>query len=431
MQTSFSPEQLQDPRIREANDILRKCVHCGFCTATCPTYLQLGEENDSPRGRIYLIKTLLEGSAENPAHIARHLDRCLTCLSCMTTCPSGVDYTHLLEIGRARLQALEPAARPWPARFWRALLNAVIPHPGRLATALGLARPLSFLAPVLARIPGLSPAAAMLRMARRIPQPEQPMTGIFPARGTRRGRVAFLQGCAQSVMAARINRATIYLATRAGYEVVIPDQAGCCGALTLHLGREEEARAMARRNIEAWLAAEVEAIIVNASGCAVAVKDYGHLLRLDAGLKERAECISAITRDVTEWLDGLELSGLAPPRRLKVAVHDPCTLRHGQRILCEPRRLLERAGFEVIEPGEPHLCCGAAGIYAILEPEISHALRRRKTTQLEATGAEVVASANFGCIQHLAEECALPVVHIVELLAWAAGGPRPPALPAD
>ncbi len=428
MQTSFTPAQLQDPRIREANDILRKCVHCGFCTATCPTYLELGEENDSPRGRIYLLKSLLEGTAEDPAEVARHIDRCLTCLSCMTTCPSGVNYNHLLETGRARLEAMGAAARPLARRLWRRLLNAVVPHPRRFALAVGLARPFAGLARMMERHPGLRPAAAMLRMARQARTIERPVAGVFPAKGERKGRIALLQGCAQSVIAAPINRATIDLATRAGFEVVIPETAGCCGALTLHMGREEEAAEIARRNIAAWLAADVEAVVINASGCGVTVKDYGHLLRFDGAWRARAERIGAMAQDVTEWLAGIELPPMQAPESLTVALHLPCTLQHGQRILDAPRRLLKAAGFQVREPAEAHICCGAAGVQSILEPEIAARLQKRKTAHLEAIGADVVASANFGCMHHIAEGTALPVVHVVELLAWAAGGARPPAL---
>ncbi len=428
MQTSFTSAQLRDPRIREANDILRKCVHCGFCTATCPTYLELGEENDSPRGRIYLLRSLLEGTAEDPAEVARHMDRCLTCLSCMTTCPSGVDYNHLLETGRARLEEMGAAARPLPIRLWRWLLNATIPHPGRLAMAVSLARPFAGLARVLDRHSLLRPAAAMLRMACQARAVDRPLSGVFPARNRRRGRIALLQGCAQSVIAAHVNRATIDLATRAGYDVIIPEAAGCCGALTLHMGREEDARALARRNITAWLDAEVEAVIVNASGCGVTVKDYDHLFRFDAEWRERANRIAAMSRDVNEWLAGLDLPELAAPEPLVVALHLPCSLQHGQRILHAPRRLLEKAGFTVTEPAESHICCGAAGVYAILEPEIATRLQTRKAGHLAATGADVIASANFGCMHHIAEGTRLPVVHVVELLAWAAGGPPPPAL---
>ncbi|HHN73229.1 MAG TPA: glycolate oxidase iron-sulfur subunit, partial [Thermopetrobacter sp.] len=228
--------------------------------------------------------------------------------------------------------------------------------------------------------------------------------------------------------AAHINRATIELATQAGYEVVIPSGGGCCGALSLHMGNEDKARALARANIAAWEAAGVDAVIVNASGCGVTVKDYDHLLRHDEDWAERAVRIAAGTRDVTEWLAEVELPPMRAPEPLTVALHNPCTLQHGQRILCAPRQLLEAAGFTVAEPAEPHLCCGAAGVYSILEPRLARALRRRRTGHLEATGAHVVASANLGCMQHLAGGTSLPVVHIVELLAWAAGGARPQAL---
>jgi len=426
MQTRFSPEQLKDPRIREADSILRKCVHCGFCTATCPTYLLLGDELDGPRGRIYLVKDMLEGDTPPSPDIARHIDRCLTCLSCMTTCPSGVDYDHLLAIGREVLEG-DPRSRPAVERFWRGVLDAVVPHPSRFALALRAGRIFRPLAGLLERLPALRPAASMLRMAGggRI---AKPVAGAFLTRREGRGRVALLQGCAQSVLGASVNRATISLLNRCGVDVVIPREAGCCGALTHHMGREERAREMARVNIAAWERADVDAVVVNASGCGVTVKDYGHLLTGDPKWALRASRISERTKDVHEYLATLELPPLRAPRPLKVVFHAPCSLTHGLKLADVARQLLENAGFEVLEPAEGHICCGAAGVYSVLQPDMSLRLRERKAGHLEATGAEVVASANFGCIHHLAEGTDLPVVHVVELLEWAAGGDMPPAM---
>ena len=424
MQTRFTPEQLRDPLIAEANGILRKCVHCGFCTATCPTYLLLGNELDSPRGRIYLIKDMLEGEVPPGPETARHLDSCLTCLSCMTTCPSGVDYNHLLE-GARNLLEKAPQSRPLWKRFWRALLAAVIPYPERFALAMKAARPFRPLAALLKRFRPMRPAAAMLAMTASGARAEKPVFGVFSPEGPPKARVVMLQGCAQSVLAGRINRATIALLNRCGVEVIIPEKSGCCGALTQHMGREDGAKAFARANIAAWLEADVEAVIINASGCASTVKDYGHLLKDDARWAARAAKVAAMAKDISEYLETLELPPMDAPEPLAVAWHAPCTLNHGQHLADVPAKLLRKAGFAVSEPEEAHICCGAAGVYSILEPEISARLRARKAERLEQTGAQVIASANFGCMHHIASGARLPVVHAVELLEWAAGGERP------
>ncbi len=436
MRTRFSPEQLRKPDIAEADAILRKCVHCGFCTATCPTYLLTGNELDSPRGRIYLVKDMLEGRSPPGPEVARHLDACLTCLSCMTTCPSGVDYNHLLETGRKTL-ARAPASRPAAARFWRWLLATVVPHPRCLAPALRAGRLLAPLAGVLERLEPLRPGAALLRMAARGAQEGKEMQaargqggtdGItFAAHGPQVARMALLEGCAQSVLAARINRASVELLTRAGVEVVIPHRAGCCGALSLHMGHAAAAAEMARANIAAWQVAAVDAVVINASGCGVTVKDYPHLLKGEAEA-EAAKAMAARCLDIGECLARLRLPELRAPQGLKVALHAPCTLSHGQKLADVPRALLEAAGFTVEEPQEAHICCGAAGVQSILRPDISDPLGERKARHLEATGADIVASANFACMSHIERFTALPVVHYVELLAWSAGAPRPPAL---
>jgi len=430
MRTSFSKEQLRDPLIREADAILRKCVHCGFCTATCPTYLLLGNELDSPRGRIYLIKDMLEGASPPGPETARHLDTCLTCLSCMTTCPSGVDYNHLVEGARAILDRT-PASRPAWMRLWRNLLSAVIPYPRRFTLAMKAARPFRPLAGLLARFEQTRPPAAMLNMAAPGAAVDAPLAGVFSPPGEVRARVALLQGCAQSVLAARINHATISLLNRCGVEVIIPESSGCCGALTLHMGKDEGARALARANIAAWEEANVEAVIINASGCATTVKDYGHLLKDDAKWAARAAKVADKARDISQYLETLPLPPMRAPGGLRVAFHAPCSLTHGLKLADAPPRLLERAGFDVIEPEEAHICCGSAGVYSILQPRLSEQLRARKARHLEKTQADVIASANYGCMHHIAAGTTLPVVHVVELLEWAAGGVNPPGLHAQ
>jgi glycolate oxidase iron-sulfur subunit len=431
MQTCFTPEQLRDPDIAESNRILRTCVHCGMCTATCPTFLLLGDELDSPRGRIYLIKDMLESGRAATELEARHLDRCLSCLSCMTTCPSGVNYMHLVDHARRHIE--ETYRRPWPERALRAVLARVLPDPALFRAALVLAR---LGRPFARLIPGGSMTAqrlrAMLALAPAALPPASPMQApqLHRAEGPRRGRVGLLTGCAQQVLNPAINEATIRLLTRMGIEVVITPGQGCCGALTHHMGRHEPAMAAARRNIAAWSAeiagGGLDAIVVNASGCGTTLKDYGFMFR-HAPEAEAAARVAALAMDVTEVL---ERFGYAPAREapgLTVAYHAACSLQHGQKITALPKRLLARAGFAVKEPAEAHICCGSAGTYNILQPQIAGRLRARKLANLNRTKADVIAAGNIGCMTQLAGD-AMPVVHTVELLDWMAGGPKPAAL---
>ena len=442
MQTDFTPAQLADPEIKVADDILRKCVHCGFCTATCPTYVLLGDELDGPRGRIYMIKNMLESDAPAPAKVVKHIDRCLTCLSCMTTCPASVDYMHLVDRARARIEETYP--RPLADRWLRSLLAAVVPNPGLFRWALigaRLARPFKALAP--GRLKG------MIAMApKTIPQPSK--TGqaqVFNAEGQRRKRVVLMTGCAQQVLRPAINEATIRLLTRHGCEVVIPEGGGCCGALVHHMGREEDAHAQAKANIAAWEKADVngsaedgglDAIVINASGCGTTVKDYGWMLKDDPDWAERAEAISGLTCDVTEILSDLVLSAAAPQSRPTVTYHSACSMQHGQQIREQPKDLLRGAGFEVLEPAEGHLCCGSAGTFNLLQPELAGRLQARKIENLKKTGGRIIATGNIGCLVQIAEGFAgegegesgggVAVVHTVELLDWATGGPKPPGV---
>ncbi|MFC3230247.1 glycolate oxidase subunit GlcF [Marinibaculum pumilum] len=438
MQTHFSLAQLADPATRESEQILRNCVHCGFCTATCPTYVLLGDERDSPRGRIYLIKEMLEGGGTPDPATVTHIDRCLSCLSCMTTCPSGVHYMHLVDHGRAYVQ--EHYRRPVAERALRALLAAVLPRPGLFRLAMRGAS--------LARLGrGLLPRGgalaarlrAMLELAPEALPPAQALPGgsVFPAEGPRRRRVALLAGCVQQTLAPQINAATIRLLTRHGCEVVVPDGLGCCGALVHHLGREADAHAAARANVRALRRAEAagafDALLVNASGCGTMLKDYGFLLREDPELAGAAADLAARTRDISEFCaagaaEGLDLSAARAPRPLRVAYHAACSLQHGQKVVAAPRRLLADAGFELREIAEGHLCCGSAGTYNILQPELAGRLRDRKAGHVGRTGADVLATGNIGCLTQLAPVLEMPAVHTVELLDWATGGPAPAGL---
>ncbi len=426
MQTRFRPEQLRDPDMRESEHILRTCVHCGFCTATCPTYQLLGDELDGPRGRIYLIRSMLEEERVSP-RVVRHIDRCLSCLSCMTTCPSGVHYMHLVDHARSFIE--RHYRRPFADRWMRSLLATVLPRPGLFRMALLGA---AVLRPFRDLFGGR--LGAMLALApRRLPAPspvDRPQT-VRPA-GPRRGRVALLSGCAQQVIAPEINEATVRLLLRMGLEVVVARGATCCGALTHHMGREGTARRTAARTIEAWwrqhLREPLDAIVVTASGCGTTVKDYGFLFRNDPGMAEKASGIASLARDVTELVDQYGLPEVRHRTGLVVAYHSACSMQHGQKITTLPARLLQEAGFVVRDVPEGHLCCGSAGTYNLLQPRIAQALGKRKVANIERTRPDVIASGNIGCNTQIARESRIPVCHTVELLDWATGGPAPAAL---
>ena len=422
MQTNFTAEQLRDPALAEANSILRSCVHCGFCTATCPTYQVLGDELDSPRGRIYLIKEMLETGRPADARTVKHLDRCLSCLACMTTCPSGVDYMHLIDQARAYVE--KTYKRPFGDRALRWVLAKVIPHPTRFRLAL-------FAAKLGRPFAGLIPDARLRAMLAMAPKTIPPVSRnddpqSFAAQGDRKLRVALMTGCAQKALNTDINDATIRLLRRLGCEVVVPRGMGCCGALTHHMGREGESHAAAATNIAAFMAekrgAGLDAIVINTSGCGTTVKDYGHMLST-----EDAKAVSALAVDVSELLTRIGLpQGAAKP--LTVAYHAACSLQHGQQIKTAPKDLLKRVGFTVVEPADSHLCCGSAGTYNLLQPEISQKLRDRKVSTLEARKPDIIAAGNIGCMMQIGSGTGVPVVHTVELLDWATGGPKPRAL---
>jgi glycolate oxidase iron-sulfur subunit len=426
MQTNFTDEQLRDPRVQRANQILRSCVHCGFCTATCPTYQVLGDELDSPRGRIYQIKDMLENERVPDARTVLHVDRCLSCLACMTTCPSGVHYMHLVDHARSYIEA--NYRRPFTDRALRWVLARILPYPGRFRLALlaaKIGRPFAFAMPD-------KRLRAMLEMAPKSIPPvsrnDDPQS--FAAAGERKMRVALMTGCAQKALNTDINDATIRLLRRLGCEVVVAKGAGCCGALTHHMGKDSESHATAARNIRAWMAeirAEgLDAIVINTSGCGTTVKDYGHMFR-DSPLAEEAAKIAALAMDVSEILVKLDLPECGG-KAVKVAYHAACSLQHGQQIKTHPKTLLKRAGFEVVEPADSHLCCGSAGTYNLMQPEISAQLKTRKVRTLEAKTPDIIAAGNIGCMIQIGSGTDIPVVHTVELLDWATGGPKPRAL---
>ncbi len=443
MQTSFADEQLADSHMASSEKILRSCVHCGFCTATCPTYLLEGDELDSPRGRIYLIKDKLETNRPAPAEVVKHIDRCLSCLSCMTTCPSGVHYMHLVDHARSYIE--KTYRRPFADRAMRTLLAKVLPYPGRFRLAVNGA---AFLRPLTARLVALLPQrdraplpsffdrlAAMLALApARVATARESVTQeTYPAQGPRRGRVALLAGCAQPVLNSAINAAAIRLLTRLGIEVVLPKEEGCCGAIVLHMGRDAEALAFARKNVDVWTAEMdgqgLDAVLITASGCGTTIKDYGFLLREDDVYAEKAARVSSLAKDITEYLTTLDLPAAAP-KELTVAYHSACSLQHGQKITDLPKRLLQKAGFVLRDVPEGHICCGSAGTYNLLQPFFARRLRSRKVTNIERLKPDVVACGNIGCMMQIASGTKLPVVHTVELIDWAMGGPKPEAIAA-
>lgn len=427
MQTNFTAEQLRDPDTAQSEAILRKCVHCGFCTATCPTYLLRGDELDSPRGRIYLIKDMLENDRAADAKTVKHVDRCLSCLSCMTTCPSGVHYMHLVDHARSHIE--KTYKRPFSDRALRAILALVLPRPNLFRLALfgaGLAKPLRSLMP--GRLKGLVAMAPT-----RIPSPsfvDRP--GVYAPNGPRRLRVALLNGCAQKALDPNINETTVRLLNRLGVEVVVARGAGCCGALTHHLGKTDASHASAAANIRAWIkerdSVGLDHVVINTSGCGTTVKDYAFMFREDPNLADAAQTISDITCDITELLAKLQPKSTIDLPNLKVAYHSACSMQHGQKLTTLPMTLLQELGFEAMPVPESHICCGSAGTYNLLQPEMAGQLQARKVANIESTAPDVIAAGNLGCMIQIGSATDIPMVHTVELIDWATGGPVPEAL---
>ena len=399
MQTNLADFIKNSPAGRDAEEILRSCVHCGFCTATCPTYQLLGDERDGPRGRIYLIKQVLEGEKASEK-TQLHLDRCLTCRACETTCPSGVRYGRLLDIGRIVVE--RQVRRPWLDRIQRGLLRAILPYPKRFAPLARLGRFLRPLAPSVLRkkIPAATRAPAW-------PQSSHPR------------KMLVLEGCVQPSLAPSINAAAARVFDRLGISLIRAEGAGCCGALSYHLSAHEEGKGFMRRNIDAWwsyLDEGVETIVMTATGCGLMVKEYGEVLKHDSVYADKAARIAAMTKDLVEVLAGEDLSTLEPDVSRKLAFHSPCTLQHGQKLNGRVERLLTSLGFELTPVADPHLCCGSAGTYSLLQPDISDRLLAKKVATLEAGHPDVIATANIGCLTHIQSGTEVPVRHWIELL---------------
>ncbi len=430
MQTNFSKTQLSDPNIADANDILRSCVHCGFCNATCPTYDLVGDELDGPRGRIYLIKDMLEQDRVASKTDVHHIDRCLSCMSCMTTCPSGVNYKHLLDHGRRHIE--ETYSRKFIDQMLRTFLGLVLPNSKIFRyvkfTAI-MARPFAGILPERLR-------KSILLISNRRQQGKVVTPMIYKANGPRKYRVILLTGCVQDILEPSINQATIRILNRHGCEVIVHPEERCCGSVNQNLGQQKKAISLIKANVIGWSKIDnvmkVDAIIANASGCGSILKDYEFLLRNDRQLSKEAGKVAQLTCDITEFLARISLNERLIPGNLKVAYQSPCSMQHGQKVDREPIRLLSACGFKVVEPKDRHLCCGSAGTYNILQSEIADKLKAQKIEALSKLSPDIVASGNIGCIMHLSQagdkEMQRPIVHTVELLDWATGGPIPKVL---
>lgn len=433
MKTEFTKRQLRDDNLQMANDIFRRCVHCGLCTATCSSYVIVGDERDSPRGRIYMIKEMLEQASAPSTTLVTHMDRCLSCFSCMTTCPSAVDYMHLSDLARVEIEKRGGSSRPFMQRAMRSALSNLMPYPKRFALALTMGRLIRPFRKLFSAL-GLAEFAAMLELLpnRRKYAAEFTGSGIASPRGQRHRRVLLMTGCAQKVIRPSINDASIRLMARQGIEVIVSEKAGCCGALDQHMGREEQAIDHAKRNLAAWRKLEdeepLDGIIMNASGCGTSVKDYAHLLSGDKALSLEAQHFTAKVFDISEFLVDYNFGTAEQWTDLKVAMHLPCSMMHGQKLSYQPTALLQNAGFTVLHMDEAHICCGSAGTYNILQPEIAHSLGQKKAEHIKNVRPDLVATGNLGCLTQMAHHSDTPVVHFVELLDWAYGGPCPDGL---
>lgn len=425
MYTNFTPEQLNAPGMADVDDALTRCLQCGYCLDICPTYQITGDENETSRGRIKQIKEMIEQGGRPDEITVKNIDRCMSCLACMSTCPSFVNYMRLVDHAREYIEDNYP--RPLNERLQRWTLAKVLPYPDRfrlLMRGAQLAKPLAFAMPGKVR-------DMMQFVPDKLPPPSQNDNAqVFPAIGERKQRVALMTGCAQKALNTDINDATIRILRRHGCEVVIAQDAACCGALTYHMGKAKESRVAAARNIHAWMkevnGTGLDAIVINTSGCGTVIKEYGHMFQNEA-LAEEAAKISGLARDISEFLSKIDLDKKLKPA-MRVAYHATCSLQYGQRIRFAPKKLLKAAGFTVLEPRDSHTCCGSAGTYNLLQPGISAQLKERKVKALEQGAPDAIAAGNIGCMIQIGSGTGLPVVHTVELLDWVTGGPVPRAL---
>ncbi len=429
MKTDFTEVQRSNPLMQMMEENLRKCVHCGFCLPSCPTYSVLGDERESPRGRIYLIKDMLESRDAPNTETVSHVDSCLSCLACVSACPSGVDYQHYIDYARSYIE--DHHQRPWFERFLRSLIVYIITHARFFRFVLRMARfakPLSrFFSSKIFSVINMVPAELKVEKITNTAK-------IFPAKGLKIKRVSLLMGCAQNVLRPSINEATIRLLTRMNMEVVVTEGVGCCGALNHHIGKDSIARDLAKTNIDAWLTEfdqrGIDNIIVNAAGCGTEIKDYAYMFKDDLEYNEKAKKISNLTKDISELLSEHQLPSVSLSNQPNIIYHDACSLMYGQGITREPREHLKAVGFELTEIPGRHFCCGSAGSYNLLQPAMAETLKDRRLTLIDKVSksnrASILATGNIGCLMQLASGTGLQVVHTVELLDWATGGLKPP-----
>ena len=429
MQTNFTKKQLQESSIIDANGIIRKCTHCGFCNATCPTYQVAGDELDGPRGRIYLIRDMLENNKPASEKITRHIDRCLSCYACMTTCPSGVNYMHLVDHARNHIE--KTYVRPFFDRFIRILLSIILPSP-KLFRIVGylarIANPFKFLFPKKIK--------NMLKyMPTSFPKSNYENKEVYSAKGKTFAKVALLTGCVQRVISPQINDSTIDILNRHGVEVIVPKEITCCGSLNHHLGKEDLAHKSFVNNINFWFKCyeerNLDAILVTTSGCGTTLKDYGHIFRddPDKDLKKKAKIISSLAKDVTEYLGkNIKLNFVEKDKKFKIAYHSACSMQHGQKLHNQPMNLLKKTGNEIVEIPDGHLCCGSAGTYNLLQGEMASELLVRKVSNIDKVKPDFISTGNIGCITQISSGTKIPILHTIEILNWYTGGEKPNAI---
>ena len=427
MQTNFSDTQLKDKDNQSTEKIFKKCVHCGMCNATCPTYGILGDELDGPRGRIYLIQDMLENNKKPSEKVVKHIDRCLSCYSCMTTCPAGVNYMHVIDHGRKYIE--KNYERPFFDKLLRNFLSITLPNIRYFKVAsffVKIGKPFSFLFPKkIKNMIGLMPTSFPKKLLKN--------QEIYRAKGKKIARVALLTGCVQKEISPQINESTIRLLNRHGVEVVVPKKIRCCGSLNHHLGKSEDAHTDFTNNINIWYEehkkGNLDAILSNTSGCGTTLKDYGFIFRDDKDYKDKAKIISKLTKDVTEYLsESLKLNIKKKNKKYKIAYHSACSMQHGQNIHSQPLELLSKTENDIMEIPQGHLCCGSAGTYNILQSEIATKLLKDKVKNIESTNPEIISTGNIGCITQISNGTNIPILHTIELLDWYTGGPKPKIL---
>ena len=425
MQTTFLPEQLKNKNNKSTEEIVRKCVHCGICNATCPTYQILGDELDGPRGRIYLIKDMLENNKPGNEKVAKHLDRCLSCYACMTTCPSGVNYMHLIDHGRSHLE--KTFKRPIVERFFRSFLSLTLPNPRifkTLSVLVNIIRPFSFAFPQFIK-------NSMKLMPAKLPKKTLKTQKVYPVINKKPvARVALLTGCVQRVISPEINESTIRLLNRHNVEVIVLPEINCCGSLDHHMGKEKSAHELFKKNINLWydeyLHNGLTAIISNTSGCGTTLKDYGFIFRGDKELKKKAKKISELTKDISEFLDkNIKLDFKKTEKIYKIAYHSPCSMQHGQKVHQQPINLIKKTGNEVLNIPDGHICCGSAGTYNILQQKIAKTLLQNKVDNIKKIQPDFISTGNIGCMTQISSGTKIPIVHTVEVIDWLTGGPKP------